>query len=185
MLFVTDLSVVYSLDDKFLFNKDTGLYLACHQVTGDYREMPLSAHDGDFWWYVGEDGQAKSFTNGSVCLKPVSDVSEMIEDEDVPVRRADALIEQALNSQLSSSVPEPEPEVPEPEPEVPEPEPEVPEVEPEVPEVEPEVPEVEPEVPEVKTGCSCTPETCECTPETCECTQETCTCSKPGCTDKQ
>ena len=141
MLFVTSDSVVYSLDYKFLFNKDTGLYLACHQGTGEFREMQLCENDCDFWWYVGDDGQAKSSSNGSVSLKPFSDVSEMIEEDDVPVRRVDALIEQALNAQLSS----PEPEVPEVEAPVPEVEAPVPEVEAPVPEVEAPVPEVEAE----------------------------------------
>ena len=153
MLFVTSDSVVYRLDDKFLFNKDTGFYLACHQGTGDFREMNMCENDCDLWWYVSDDGQAKSFSNGSVSLKPFSDISETIEDEDVPVRRVDALIEQALNAQLSSTepeVPEVEAEVPEVEAEVPEVEAPVPEVEAEVPEVEAEVPEVEPEVPEVE-----------------------------------
>jgi len=142
MLFVSSGSVEYSLEDKFLFNKDTGLYLACHQVTGELREMPLSEHDGDFWWYVSEDGQAKScFSDGSVSLAQVSDGAshEIIEQDNVPVRRMDALIEEALNARAADSAPEPE--VPEPEPVVEAP---VPVSEPE-PVVEAPVPVSEPE----------------------------------------
>ena len=117
----TNDSVNYDLvDEKFLVNPVSGLYLRIHQAHKRVYESEPNTGDSDFMWFVNEDGQA---ANGEFTVSPVD------EAEDVPVNRAAALIEEALNAKAAE---EPAPVVEEPTPVVEEP---APVVEEEVPEV--------------------------------------------------
>ena len=111
------------IDGKFIQNKDTGLYLR-HVRDSFVEESGLfNSGDGDFMWQVKE-GKVVSY-HDVVCAGDV----EGADEDDVPVSRASALIEEALNAKAAEE--------------------EVPVVEEEVPVVEEEVPVVEEEVPEV------------------------------------
>lgn len=123
-------SVKYNLEnDKFLVNPVSGLYLRIHHAHKRVYESEPNMDDSDFMWFVNEDGQA---ANGEFTVSP----ADGAEDEgDVPVNRAAALIEEALNAK-AAEVPAPVEEEPtpveeEPTPVVEEPTP----VEEEVPEV--------------------------------------------------
>jgi tRNA(adenine34) deaminase len=86
----TNDSVNYDLvDEKFLVNPVSGLYLRIHQAHKRVYESEPNMGDSDFMWFVNEDGQA---ANGEFTVSPVDG------DEDVPVNRAAALIEEALNA---------------------------------------------------------------------------------------
>jgi len=134
------------IDGKFIQNKDTGLYLR-HVRDSFVEESGLfNSGDGDFMWQVKE-GKVVSYHD----VVYAGDV-EGADEDDVPVSRASALIEEALNAKAAEEeeVPVVEEEVPVVEEEVPVVEEEVPVVEEEeVSVVEEEVPTVEEEVPEL------------------------------------
>ena len=157
-------SVKYNLEnEKFLVNPVSGLYLRIHNAHKRVYESEPNMGDSDFMWFVNEDGWA---ANGEFTVSPVDGA------EDVPVSRAAALIEEALNAKAAGCacgcgcgpdctgcdcdcgcpktptpvVEEPAPVVEEPAPVVEEP---TPVVEEPAPVVEEPTPVVEEEVPEV------------------------------------
>ena len=144
-------SVKYNLEnEKFLVNPVSGLYLRIHNAHKRVYESEPNMDDSDFMWFVNEDGCA---ANGEFTVSPADGAED---DEDVPVNRAAALIEEALNAKAAEQTPvveEPAPVVEEPAPVVEEPAPVVeepaPVVEEPAPVVEEPTPVVEEEVPEV------------------------------------
>ena len=136
------------VDEKWIFNDDSKLYL--RNFADALKEDSLvNKEDGDFWWVKSDDGYV-NVVNGNLTVQIEDD------SEDVPVNRASALIEAALNAKAKSCGCEcgcgpdctgcecdcgcPKPPAPEPEP-VPAPAPAPPAPEPEA-EPEPEEDEV-------------------------------------------
>ena len=84
------------IDGKFIQNKDTGLYLRHVRDLEVEEGGVFNSGDGDFMWQV-KGGKVVSY-HEVVCA---GDVEGVTEEEDVPVNRAAALIEEALNAKAS------------------------------------------------------------------------------------
>jgi len=80
------------IDGKFIQNKDTGLYLRHVRDLEVEEGGVFNSGDGDFMWQV-KGGKVVSY-HDVVCAGDV-------EEEDVPVNRAAALIEAALNAKAA------------------------------------------------------------------------------------
>ena len=79
------------VDDKWIFNDDSKLYL--RNFADALKEDTLvNKEDGDFWWVKSGDAYV-NVVNSSLTVHVDGG-----DEEDVPVNRAAALIEEALNA---------------------------------------------------------------------------------------
>mgnify|MGYP003331178665 CR=1 FL=1 len=83
------------VDDKWIFNDDSKLYL--RNFADALKEDTLvNKEDGDFWWVKSGDAYV-NVVNSSLTVHVDGG-----DEEDVPVNRAAALIEEALNAKAKS-----------------------------------------------------------------------------------
>jgi len=86
------------VDDKWIINDDSNLYLR-NFVDCLKEDILDNKEDGDFWWVKGDAGYV-SAVNSSLTVQVGG--GEVEDEDDVPVNRASALIEEALNAKAKS-----------------------------------------------------------------------------------
>jgi len=105
----------YEIDSEgHIRNVDNGLYVRhSYWILSEVELAP--SEDNDFKWVVSDSGLIESHYDGVWCVTPENDFFKLkkgdvfywniikeVADEDVPVSRASALIEEALNAKAAS-----------------------------------------------------------------------------------